>query len=70
MKLVMMSLIAFILFLAGMTWMVIYMYISGRPAVVTSLPEVTVDVVALGIAIVIAIVALKRYLKEEIQWTK
>ncbi|KKM89156.1 hypothetical protein LCGC14_1251370 [marine sediment metagenome] len=58
------SLVAFILFLAGMTWMVIWMYVSGRPAVVTSLPEVTTDVVALGVAMVIAVVALIRYLKK------
>ncbi len=63
MKLVTMSLVTFILFLAGMTWMVIYMYVSGRPAVVTSLPEVVFDVVALGVAMVIAVVALKRYLR-------
>ncbi|KKN59295.1 hypothetical protein LCGC14_0543940 [marine sediment metagenome] len=61
---IMTSLIAFILFLAGMTYMVIHMYVSGRPAIVTSLPVVTVDVVALGVAMVIAVVALIRYLKE------
>ena len=58
------SLVTFILFLAGMTWMVIYMYVSGRPAVVTSLPELAFDVVALSVAMVIAVVALIRYLKK------
>ena len=57
------SLVAFILSLLGMTWMVIWMYVLGRPAVVTSLPEVTVDVLALGVAMVIAVVALIKYLK-------
>ena len=66
MILVITSLVAFIFSLAGMTWMVIYMYVSGRPAVVTSLPEVTVDVLALGVAMVIAVVALIRYLRKEV----
>ena len=64
MILVMAVLIAFIFSLAGMIGMVVRMYVSGRPAVVTSLLEVTVDVFLLGVAMVIAVVALIKYLKE------
>ena len=63
MILVITSLVAFIVSLLGMTWMVIWMYVSGRPAVVTSLLEVTVDVLALSVAMVIAVIALIKYLK-------
>ncbi|KKN15174.1 hypothetical protein LCGC14_0988630 [marine sediment metagenome] len=64
MKLAIGMLVAFIIFLAGMGAMVSYMFFSERPAVVTSLTELIVDLVIIEVAIVLATIGLLKLLKE------
>ena len=63
MKLIMGSLIAFILFLAFMAWVVTDMYLTGKVAQVSSIGELAYDLVLLLGAKVLAILALGKFLR-------